>query len=504
MKIKGFILFVFSINSIAYAQGVISGKIFGNDIETIEIYEPINGFCNNQEILLPQNKITLNTKSFKKKFFLDKPNFIVIVVRNNSFYLFVEPNDSIDICINIDSIDKESFYKKVKIIGNNAAGNMLFNYFNFYPGEKFGSFSTSLINYKFSKTYDLNLLDRALIKIIRPFDSLYQKNKISSSFNKILHQQITGILLVEYFKKYYSNNLTPKQILANLKFVEKIYLRFNLKNLILQNGIFSSSMAYWYYSFVSKTHSRNYTIEDSILYIGGKKLFIHSDFVPWLFAPKKKAEYYWGTNIIGLNKMFPNEDYNNVKRSYLLLYPKSYLRSYLGIDLINPKSNFIDTTDYDFFDTHKIKNFDSLLYQLKGNNILIDFWATWCMPCRMEFNLYNKVVDSFCLKYKINRLYIALEKQDNLKLYKNIVFSYNLTGSHFRVNNEHILKEICQTFYNDPQNYELPHFALVNYKGEIVNKKAPRLSETKELFSEMIEKFGLITNDVMLPLKKEK
>lgn len=63
----------------------------------------------------------------------------------------------------------------------------------------------------------------------------------------------------------------------------------------------------------------------------------------------------------------------------LYLMARNKLRN---IPVVEDNANIITLTD---------KNFD---YQLKNKTVLVDFWASWCAPCRMMAPVLNEVSDS--------------------------------------------------------------------------------------------------------------
>jgi len=52
-----------------------------------------------------------------------------------------------------------------------------------------------------------------------------------------------------------------------------------------------------------------------------------------------------------------------------------------------------------------------------GKVILVDYWATWCAPCRKEFPHFNELLDT----YGDDLVIIAITMDDDMKLLENFI-----------------------------------------------------------------------------------
>ena len=76
------------------------------------------------------------------------------------------------------------------------------------------------------------------------------------------------------------------------------------------------------------------------------------------------------------------------------------------------------------FDTVDLEGNVWSLSKLKGKVVFVNFWATWCAPCREEMpsmqRLYDKLPKD---KFKMNALY----NRDTSELVKNFIAKLNIT-----------------------------------------------------------------------------
>ncbi|HEY5125225.1 MAG TPA: TlpA disulfide reductase family protein [Ignavibacteria bacterium] len=128
-------------------------------------------------------------------------------------------------------------------------------------------------------------------------------------------------------------------------------------------------------------------------------------------------------------------------------------------------------------DYQKINSLNEILQEFKGKVVFIDFWASWCMPCRGEFEFAVKL-NEFAKKNNVVLLYISTDKDENnwIKTLKSL----NLTGYHARM--------VTDEFRSELKRYQvtgIPRYMIVDKSGKIVEPDALRPSTQDELFNQI-------------------
>ncbi len=127
------------------------------------------------------------------------------------------------------------------------------------------------------------------------------------------------------------------------------------------------------------------------------------------------------------------------------------------------------TKAYNFENYQNFKGSTSSLSDFKGKYIYIDFWATWCPPCKREIPYFKKLVEQYKGK---NIEFVAISLDQNNEAWKSMIIKKEMIG--------------VQLFY---QINSIPRFILIDPQGNLINSNAPRPSE-KELHS-LLESLNL-------------
>jgi thiol-disulfide isomerase/thioredoxin len=113
-------------------------------------------------------------------------------------------------------------------------------------------------------------------------------------------------------------------------------------------------------------------------------------------------------------------------------------------------------------------DFQQLLLLKKKKLYLLDFWATWCVPCKKEDEILNSKTKS--ISSQIGVIKISLDDDKNIDLWKKMA---NKDGFHFKAVGG-FENEFCKYF----KITEIPRYMLVNSSGELIDENFYRPSDT--------------------------
>lgn len=126
-------------------------------------------------------------------------------------------------------------------------------------------------------------------------------------------------------------------------------------------------------------------------------------------------------------------------------------------------------------------NFNDLLEAFRGQNLLIDIWATWCAPCVDDFN-YKSILRPFIYQKNITVLYISIDKDRWKNKWKENIKFNELEGYHVLADNA-----LIQDMWKELGGREglIPRYALIDKNGSIYLDNAARPSEGEKLVQQI-------------------
>jgi thiol-disulfide isomerase/thioredoxin len=109
------------------------------------------------------------------------------------------------------------------------------------------------------------------------------------------------------------------------------------------------------------------------------------------------------------------------------------------------------------------------LSDFKGKFVVIDFWASWCAPCREELPATKKLIEEMAGNDNVVFLFISFDKDE--ELWKQHIDEDEMPGIHL-IAGDH-KEELKSKFGLEG----IPHYTWINSKGVIVAQDAMHPSD---------------------------
>lgn len=139
-------------------------------------------------------------------------------------------------------------------------------------------------------------------------------------------------------------------------------------------------------------------------------------------------------------------------------------------DKTQSQKELLNTSDYPVLTDLNGKQFNFAKY--KGKVIYVDFWASWCGPCRQEFPFSKKIHAALTEKQKksIVFLYISIDEDPNN--WKNAVEKLQLDNGEHGYSEGGWASEVVKKY----QINGIPRYMIIDKNGTIVQPDAVRPS----------------------------
>jgi len=123
------------------------------------------------------------------------------------------------------------------------------------------------------------------------------------------------------------------------------------------------------------------------------------------------------------------------------------------------------------------KLFTDVISQFKGKVVYIDFWASWCPPCRQQMpysaNLHREYEGK-----DVVFLYVSFDRSE--AAWKKGIEKYNIQGYHILPQ-----QKLGMDINSKYQVTGIPRYMLVDKNGKVVNTDAPRPVQKQQLVTQI-------------------
>jgi thiol-disulfide isomerase/thioredoxin len=387
---------------------------------------------------------------------------------------------------NGDSIEILYHDRKISFTGKGAAGNTYIDQFNRYADvdslfdcHRKNGIKMKGITEGLDKTF-WNPIKNDLLQ-------LQNAGKITPKFRQLLladlNYAVTGMIMKDCYMllRGYKGKPSPLDSLVLTNYMDSVYTALPPFETNIQKYRFSSN-------YISLYYRRNFMRLDGDSQqrlLQGYSADTFGPYITYLLAPDYIQLPMFGSAFMNQLDFLSNEFNKEKMLQYLeTKFPNSQYLSIIKQKMAKDKLAKSDNPSTYMID-RPIKSWKELLAidELKGKRLFIDIWATWCMPCKQEFQ-YKNDMDSLAKSKGVTLAYLSIDAQANKKKWESDVVQLKLNGYNILVG-EDLIKDIQKIFYKGAP-ISIPRYIYTNEKGEIVNDNAPRpsaISDLEKLFS---------------------
>ncbi|MDR2906588.1 MAG: TlpA family protein disulfide reductase [Bacteroidales bacterium] len=415
---------------------------------------------------------------------------IRVDMKTSRVNLFLFPGDR----ITVNYINKDI----IEIIGNNAVAHTYYDRQFGFNGMKT---YRSRIEDSAMRSNDFGKmvidLEKALLKDVNDSLALLQQNpEVSTQLISLLREEISICLYSEINRalaNLFANRALSEQENAMARNeAENIFLKIDFQSPNILKLPFDKLILGNYYKSLWDKKSD----EEKQNLLQGYDDNVFGPYVSYLLAPDYIRLPLLGRSLFIELKYNPDGSLFPYKIDLYKLY--EYLKQhypeseYVAIlaknfEITTSQSN-VQQRDSIYFISQPINALSEFanLPELKDRYLLVDFWATWCFPCRQEFAYKDKVRDILESYDNLACVYISIDEDDRVDLWKNTVEKLGLYGYNIRAQKE-LIGDIKETVFQS-QPITIPRYILISPNGELLNINLPRPSAGKEL-AEVVQKY---------------
>ena len=462
-----FLVCILPDKSLAQAKTTISGTIENANNDSISL--TIDKTYLSQEQTLYQ--VSVNQNQFTVDIQLDKSRLVEFSYQSQLIQIYLEPGDSLD----------------VKFKAGNLLGSIVFsgkggtnNEFNKKFNEQFNDhFTTSRLEEKM-RMLGLDEFEMLIYDNRKKEKSFYadyaEKKLLSEKFKKFIENHIKYNYLNSLLS-YPVVNANKSTAILQVNPLPAVTLEaFDKRTANDEDAMISECYRSFLTAFVTYYGSelngfnkfKDYTVSSE------KKYVIARDYLkgePFLFyLTKFLLEMGEKINPETVKRFYTEMEKEDKTGAYATILKKK-LGKWMKTKLPKNPEGKLDIVSADF----KLQGFNGKeisLADFKGKVIYVDFWASWCGPCKQQFPFSKSLHDQLNEKQKKAVIFLYISIDNTEEIWKKAVNSLHLEGEHALSPggwNSFVAKHY--------QINSIPRYLLIDKKGNVVNQNAKRPSD---------------------------
>jgi thiol-disulfide isomerase/thioredoxin len=422
---------------------------------------------------------------FKTDFELPRQQDVNIYF-NNWMTLILKPGDSVSLSFNGYDTNKLEQLKSTEITGDSDKLNKELHRFLVNDTTLQGYYNNfaKLTPESFSSYHDSIFTLRH--EYISTF--LKQNSTIEPSLINWLkvEKDIKPVVKILEFPMYYGmyNREKAKTVTYPDSFFNAVLNMKPISPESMVNGSLSGFGNYLLFHYYEKINPRNAKMDgqtlDSLTLLKLRNDFKKNPMVAQLAITDRIK-----SDLEGMNTTFIENNEDDLKA----LYGNSNLgravfKAYEETKTMMASTELPEDTETIVFNSNNPEDYlQEIIDNAGGKVVYIDHWATWCAPCRSEF---ENALPEFKKKYydQIQFVYLCYSSKEDQ--WEPLIKKYNLSGKHYFVKNEE-----TEILSNQMNVTGYPTYTIINQEGTIVKSDfmyRPSQSVTSKIIDSLLNK----------------